>query len=158
MKKEEDIINKNQNKINENKKETPSREKHFEPHASTTFNIYGNSYNTPMPLSSKDTFEVIIEKTKEDKEREDDICSKEKEKESNGLNINDKNKLITNDKINNNENSHKLIYTHLKPEIIDNIINNDIICQDKDKNNDLIYMVIVIIRQCHFHPKTPLKL
>ena len=140
MKKEDDII---KNKVNENKKETPSRKKNVEPHASPTFNVYGNSYNTPMPLSSKDTVEVIIEKPKEDEEREDDLCSKEKEKEKedNSINVNDKNKLITNDKFNNNENNNKLIYTHLKPEIIDNTINtmnNDNIYQDKDKNKDLM--------------------
>ena len=95
-----------------------------------------------MPLSSKDTVEDIIEKPKEDEEREDDLCSKEKE--DNSINVNDKNKLITNNKFNNNENNNKLIYIHLKPDIIDNSINtmnNDNICQDKDKKNDLIQII-----------------
>ena len=91
--------------------ETPSRKKKgIEPHASPIFNIYGN---TPMPLSSKDDVEAIIEKPREDEEREDEGFKEDKEVL--------KKKLIN---LNKNIESQKLFYTHLNPQIIDNTKKN----------------------------------
>ena len=62
-----------------------------------------------MPLSSKDDVETIIEKPKEDEEREDEGYKEDKE--------NLKKKLIN---LNKNIENQKLFYTHLNPQIIDN--------------------------------------
>ena len=120
---DQDDENKNSSKknIKEMNRETPSRKKVIEPHQSPTFNIYGNNFNTPTPLSSKDNIEVIIEKPKEDEEREDNIKENENNNDFNHNNINKLNKDINNI---NNEDNHRLFYTHLNPQIIDNTSKN----------------------------------
>ena len=83
-----------------------------------------------MPLSSKsskDDVETIVEKPKEDEEREEEIINEKKEEENNKIKINKINNLdkIKNNKKNNNEEDHKLFYTHLNPQIIDNTKSNN---------------------------------
>ena len=98
-------------------RETPARRRKINsPHASPIFNVYGNDFNTPMPVSSKNNVETIIEKPKDEEKDEEE---NNKEKESSNIN----NNMNKND-INSDEN-HKLIYTHLNPQIIDNTTNNN---------------------------------
>ena len=111
-------VNLNNNEII---KETPLRKKIIEPQASPMFNVYGKDMITPNPVTPNDV-EVIVEKPKEDedKEVEEEIPDKK------DINKNKDNNLNKNND-NNNEANHKLIYTHLNPQIIDSTkVNNSV--------------------------------
>ena len=122
---EGDYANYMRNNIESYIRETPSRRKINSPHASPIFNVYGNDFNTPLPLSSKNDVEAIIEKPKEDEEKEEDEINNEKDNNKIKNNIN-KNDI-------NNEDNHKLIYTHLNPQIIDNTKTGD---EELDNENN----------------------
>ena len=113
-----EINNEKKDNISPKNKETPSRRKRVEPHASPMFNAYGKDYITPTP---KDDVEAIIEKPKEEKEEEDD-------------NINNEKKENINNRKNSNEDNHKLIYTHIQPQIIDNTLKQSNILNHEEED------------------------